>query len=131
MLVEIFMPASDDRPLVWEMAAELKRWGFDKTDNLKGNKIEEAWVSHSLHRDLMQACESIQFPVYPSSVLLKRDHWESLKKIDLQRGGTFINEIETRHVPAVLELLASFVRCDSSGKKHHGWQKKISQKSRV
>ena len=65
------MPALDKKSLVREMAAELKGWGFDKVENLKVNKIEEAWLSYSLHRDLMQACKSIKFPVYLSSVLLK------------------------------------------------------------
>ena len=72
MLVENFIPASDKKPLVREMASELEWWGFNKVENLKVNKIEEAWISYSLHRDLMQACKSIKFPVYLSSVLLNK-----------------------------------------------------------
>ena len=87
------------------------------------HKVEEVWESHSLHRELNKACGKISFPVFLSSAVETRENWKSLNKIDLRMGGAFINEVDNRHVPAVLELLAALVKCDPSGRNQTDWEK--------
>ena len=80
------------------------------------HEVEDVWETPVLHRELNKACDKIDFPVFPSSAVTTRDNWRSINKIDFRLGGAFINEVEDRHIPAVLKLLAALVKCDPSGK---------------
>ena len=106
----------DKKPLVGEMAKELRGWGFDNLTSLKANEIEQAWEDHSLHRGLKEACGKIKCPVFPSSCITSGKEWKSIAKVSFERGGLFIHDIEDKYIPGVLELLAAFVDCHSSGK---------------
>ena len=80
------------------------------------NEIEQAWEDHSLHRGLMEACGKIKYPVFLSSCITSGKEWKSIAKVGFERGGAFIHDIEDKFIPGVLELLAAFVDCHSSGK---------------
>ena len=43
--------------------------------------------------------------------------------MDFRQGRAFINSLDDEHIPAVLDLLLSFVKFDSPNKKHTAWEK--------
>ena len=78
-IVEQILPHSDEKkPLVQDMRAELKGWGFDKAKDLKVHEVEEVWETHVLHRELKKACDKIYFPVFPSSAVTMHENWRSI-----------------------------------------------------
>ena len=46
--------------------------------------------------------------------------------VNFEMGGSFINDLESKDVPSVLELLASFVNCNPSKTRHTGWERERS-----
>ena len=87
------------------------------------NEVDEAWESHGLHRELKTACEQIQLPELSSSAIRSGEHWTKIGRIDFRQGGSFINSLDDEHIPAVLDLLAAFVKLESPNKKHTDWKK--------
>ena len=116
----------DPKPSTIKMTAELKEWGFDNVTDLTIPQIEETWEAHAFHRDLKHACSEVDFPLMPSSSLAGREKWTSIKTVNFEMGGSFINDLESKDVPSVLELLAAFVNCDPSKTRHTSWERERS-----
>ena len=77
---------------------------------------------HGFQRDLKEGCNKIECPVFASSAIKTGEHWTRIATIDFKMGGAFINNVDNKYVPSVLELLQSLVECDTSEKKITSWQ---------
>ena len=111
---------------VTQMREELKnKYKFDRAAELSIEEIEEIWEANSLHRAIEELADNVDFPVLPTSALTAGDKWDELCEIDFSFGGSFIAnpDVDEKHIPAILELMASFVLFDDKKKKHTTWQK--------
>ena len=72
---------------------------------------------------MLELAETIQFPVFPPSSIATGEHWDHLCDIDFGQEGAFITDenIKVEFIPAIRELLASFVRFNKSDKKRNDW----------
>ena len=108
-----------------DMRLELKdKYGFDRVDELTAQEVIDIWEAHALHREIEKLADSFKFPVLPTSSLTASDRWQELCEIDFSLGGSFIinPDIDETHIPAILELMASFVTFYDKGTKHTKWQ---------
>ena len=109
--------------IVRETQAELKNdYAWDSVKDLTPDEVEDAWACHELHRQMAGCSEKIEFPLLPASAIKREQHWKVLGDIDFSLGGSFITDVEDMHIPAVLDLFASFVDFDTSGTKRTDWQ---------
>ena len=61
--------------------------------DLPVNHIEEAWDKHSVHRELKEACNNIEFPVFPSLAIASGKHWTNIGTIEFHLGGSSIKNV--------------------------------------
>jgi hypothetical protein len=125
---EKVLPSSNagDVLTVKEMRDELRyKYGFENTDKLRVDEIQEAWEAHELHRELEKMVGSVNFPVFPTSAIKSGEYWTHLADIDFSFGGSFLLDpkIDEQHIPGILDLFASLVRFDRDGKKYTDWEK--------
>ncbi len=117
----------DDRENVQinAMQFELKdKYGFDHIDELTAQEVVDIWEAHALHCEIEKLANSIKFPLLPISSLTAGDKWQELCEIDFSLGGSFIinPNLDKTHIPAILELMATFVTFYDEGTKHTKWQ---------
>ena len=127
--VESLVPSTDggymDR--ISTMRMELKhKYRFDGADELPLHDVEQIYdcaiQSFGQHDELKN---HVKYPLYPTSHLRNAPRWKDLYEIRFSSGGTFITDPTLgEHVPAILNLFASFVTYEK--KKHTDWLKDAS-----
>ena len=127
-LNEKIMPCADSNhlPTVREMRDELKyKYGFTNVDKLRIDEIEDAWESHTLHRELEKMVDSVDFPLFPTSAIKSGEHWTDVASIDFKLGGSFLldEKIDEQLLPGILELFSTLVKFEMNETKYTDWEK--------
>ena len=125
---ELLIPSSDDSytERISFMRNELKhQYKWDNADEMAVDQVEAAYdAAIKPYRDKMELVEQVKFPLYRTSELKDPTKWKQISDIHFCNGGTFIADpLLGAHVPALLELFASFVKYQDMKTDHLEWMK--------
>ena len=122
------VPPDNNEPSTSEKRTILSsRYNMDGVNELTSQEVDEYFeIKDTIDAHRHNLGEPVPFPVHPSTDLKgPQPSWkkEIIAEVDLSEdGGSFISDpnIPSRHLPGILELLASLVKFES--KKQTNWK---------
>jgi hypothetical protein len=122
---ESLVPLCGDRtclPVITMRAKLASTYNVDSVDQLTIDEVEDYYkIREVVNARIHELSGAVPFPLYPSTDMIKNNHWKELADIDFNEGASFMSdpELDPKYIPGILEFFASLVRFESKKQTDH------------